>query len=277
MNVRLPRRSALLLGALLTAQAAPAATLWEVDVNVDMTEAGRKVAHPAPGKPAYYYPVVAGYREFGNAIAGQAPPPAFEVIRPLARALARQGYIASHGVQTDRRTRKGEVETLALSPRPSLILVFHWGCMNPIIIDETTVDGPPNHVVANQGEMLELVGGNTLANLDLNFEKEAVMQGIEQNRYFITVTAYDFDSYFDRHRKVLLWAAKLSIPSDGVSMDQVLPTLVAGGAPLFGRETRRPKWVMMPAVPSGHVVVGEPTLRQYGDAAPPPAAAAPHR
>jgi hypothetical protein len=42
----------------------------DVNVVVDMTDAGRKVAPPTKEKPAFYFPVLAGYREAGSLVAG---------------------------------------------------------------------------------------------------------------------------------------------------------------------------------------------------------------
>ena len=65
----------------------------EVAVVVDMTDAGRKIATPTPDHPAFYVPVVVGYRSEGGQIAGEKPPPAPErVLRQLAVTLAEQGY-----------------------------------------------------------------------------------------------------------------------------------------------------------------------------------------
>ena len=72
-----------------------------------------------------------------------------------------------------------------LKGMPDLILVIHWGYMNPEIEDFGRVGDPTQTVFFNQNQMLALVGGNTLNNLDLDFEREAVMQGAEQDRYFV--------------------------------------------------------------------------------------------
>jgi len=198
LTSRLPARLSPLFALLLSARALGAAAAWQVNVNVDLTDAGRKVAHPSPEHPVYYYPVVGGYRELGTAIAGEKPPPALPVVQHLARALARQGYLVSRRVSA----AGGDGGILSLVPAPSLILVLHWGCMNPVAIDLTTDSNLPNVAVANESQELALVAGNSLNDLDLNFEKEAVMQGIQQNRYFVTVVAYDFAAYYRKHRKV---------------------------------------------------------------------------
>ena len=103
----------------------------EADVNVvvDLTDAGRKIAPPTKEKPAFYYPVLAGYREAGSLVAGEKTPPPNNVAKLLAKALAAQHYYVM-GAKT---------------PAPTLILVFHWGYMNPQI-DDTGDDENPSQV-----------------------------------------------------------------------------------------------------------------------------------
>ena len=92
-----------------------------VDVVVDMTEAGHKIAHPTPDKPAFYLPLSVGYKEFGYAHHFQRPPPnAWDVEHALAKALYGQGY-----------------QLMTKTGHPSLVLVFWWGYMAP---EEDDVD-----------------------------------------------------------------------------------------------------------------------------------------
>ncbi len=70
-----------------------AAKLAEVDVVVDFTPEGRKVEHPTPSNPAYYYPVLGGFQELGSVVAGEKPPKQWEVAHMVAVALAKQGYL----------------------------------------------------------------------------------------------------------------------------------------------------------------------------------------
>lgn len=230
----------------------------EVNVNVAMTEAGKKVEPPTLAKPAYYFPVVAGYREEGAKVAGETKPPVTTVVHLLAKTLAQEHYFVISKAH----------------PQPDILLAFHWGYMNPEIDDMGDPENPQK-VFYNQNEMLALVGGQTLGMLDLNFEKEAVMQGAEDDRYFIVVSAYDFAAA-KQHKKVLLWQARMSTPSVGVTLGEVLPSLIASGGPMFGRETIRPKWIDMPIAREGHVEIGTPEFKNYVDAPanPPPAAPA---
>jgi hypothetical protein len=212
---------------------------------VDLTLEGKKVTLPSPGKPVYYFPVVSGYHEVGAITAGEKPPPKTEVIHLLAEALAKQGYFV----------------VSKASGAPSLLLVFHWGYMNPQIEDFGTGD-PAQKVFFNQREMLGLVAGHTLGNLDLSFEREDVMQAAEDDRYFVVVAAYDYEAAL-KHQKKMLWSAKMSTPSNGVSIGEVIPALIASGAPQFGRETNRPKWITAPVNSTPKVELGTPEVKEY--------------
>ena len=226
----------------------------EVAVNVEVTAAGKNLAPPSPAHPAYYFPVVGGFREEGAVKAGEKAPERLTVLHQLAKTLAAQGYLVV-GTKT---------------PPPSVLLAFHWGSMNPQI-DEFGDIGDPQKTFYNQREMVSLVGGHTLTNLDLWSEREAVMQGAEEDRYFVVVSAYDFDAAQNK-KKVLLWRAKMSTASAGFSMQDVVAALITGGAPHFGRETLRPAWETTPLVNRGKVNLGDMQVKEYLDPAksPPP-------
>jgi hypothetical protein len=97
-----------------------------VDVVVDMTEAGHKIAHPTPDKPAYYLPLSVGYKEFGYAHHFQRPPPnAWDIEHALAKALYGQGY-----------------QLMTKAGHPSLVLVFWWGYLAPDDVDSATATSP---------------------------------------------------------------------------------------------------------------------------------------
>jgi hypothetical protein len=214
----------------------------EVNVNTTLTEAGQKVAPPTKEKPAYYFPVVAGWREEGAVVAGEKPPPKDLVIHELAKALAAQGYLVM-GPKT---------------PPPSLLLVLHWGYMNPEIQDFGSND-PTQKVFFNQNEMLALVAGSTINNLGFFSEREAVMEGAQDDRYFIVVVAYDFADAAQK-KKTKLWVARMSTPSSGLTMADVVRPLAASGGPLFGRETKQPQWISAPIAREGKVEIGTPVV-----------------
>lgn len=53
-------------------------------------------------------------------------------------------------------------------------------------------------------------------------------------RMFIVVSAYDYQALVHREAKVL-WRVKLSALDTSGEMREVLPALIAGGAPYFGK------------------------------------------
>jgi len=239
----------------------------QVDIVVDMTPEGRKILHPTPEKPAYYYPIVGGYKEMGALVSGEKPPLPSSVVHLVAVELAKQGYVTC---LRQVPAAPDQPAHMAVAHQPDLLVVVFWGYLNPQIDDfGTDPTDPTTKVFFNQNQMLALVGGNTLNHLDMNFEREDVMQAAEDDRYFVSISAYDAQAPAGkdgRKKKILLWQAKMSVPSNGVDFSTVMTALVTAGGPLLGRETTRPKMLMAPLTPEGHVEVGTPTVKDYQDA-----------
>jgi hypothetical protein len=246
------------LGIILGAgSAALAAPLWEVTLVGDMYPAGEAAARPTPAKPAFYFPIVMGFTELGAVRAGDRPPPVGDMVHRLAAVLAAQGYLVTRQVP-------GPAGGTALSPPPSLLLVFHWGALRPEKFNLTTDVAADNAAapaaVVNRSQMLGLIGGNNLdAIADFGLQARE-LQEMQYDRYFVMVSAYDFDAYFRRHQLVRLWVAKMSMPIGGTSMGQAMPALIAAGGPVLGRGTVGPKTAEVPAVPAGRVEVGTPAV-----------------
>lgn len=233
-----------------------------VAVVVDFTDAGRKIARPTPEHPAYYVPLVVGYRSEGGQVAGQRPPPPNDAVaHQLAKALAQQGYRV-----VGRDT--GE---------PSLLLAFSWGTWGPQV-DTLDVEDPRDaddpQASSGQGllerklpskaadDMVALVAGNTLKNLPpmpdymTDVKRDAIRQDIARDRYFVVVAAFDWAAAKE-HRRVMLWSAKMSIRTTGTWFDEIYPALIASGGPFLGRETLERQEVTVPLAREGHVELGE--------------------
>jgi len=254
--------------AVLGVPAARADRRTEVDVVVDMSAEGRRVTPPSPGHPTYCLVMMAGYREMGGIVAGEQPPNPDDVERLVLKTLSDQSYLATTVVESPNKDGSKKALTLRKS-NPTLIVQVVWGCLNPVSMESDPTD-PSTKVVLNRDQMLGLVGGNTLNNLDLNFEREGVMQASGRDRYFVALTAYDMGAYERTHKKVMLWQAKMSVDTAGVTQSQVLAALVTSGGPLLGRETKRPKMLLVPVTPDGRVDIGVPTVKDYQDVPPPP-------
>jgi hypothetical protein len=343
-----PIRGLLVVAALCPALSAGARST-EVNVIVDFTPEGRKVAHPNPGNPAYYYPVMGSFEELGAGEAGEKAPKQWDVAHVAALELAKQGYLkmnptpyvnaagqvtyrdgtvvmvpanpipgrplalnapgnipltramleAPDGAYSLKAARTASapraesplpatavlqatdpIHGPVMSGMPNLILSFQYGYANPesASFDGTTND-PIKNIYFNQRQMYGLVTGNTLKNLDLDIDREAAMERAGQDRYFVMVSAYDFEAYRTSRKVVLLWQAKMSAPSDSLAQfTDALNALVWAGGPYFGRETARPATVVLPVTPDGRVDIGTPEVKNYSESPPPspsgPAAAA---
>jgi hypothetical protein len=240
----------LLLGLLLPL-AAPAVPVAEVNVNVDLTPAGRKITRPTPAAPVYYMPVVGGFHEEGDIPAGgPKPPPQNFVLHEMAVALASQGYLVAN----------------PRTPPPALLLVFHWGSMNPSI-DQAGDPDDPMQIFPNEKRMLALVAGTTIPNLDPFTERPEVIRDLQVNRYFAMISAYDYAAARQK-KKVALWRAKMSLPSDGSDLAEAIPALVSAGAPFLGKETKVPERVTKPLGRQGSVKLGEIQIVEFPDTKP---------
>jgi hypothetical protein len=274
------RFATVLFVVLVPLTAHSAGSYWQIDVNTDMTAAGRAGPQPSPGNPVYYLPRVGGYQQLGSTVSGEIPPPQKEVIHKLAKVLAQAGYLSTQLKLLAPEKTGSAPPQMGFVPPPTIILMIYWGYLNPVKVDNPVSDpttddtanpaGDSSSIVLNDKQMTTLVAGIGVQHLDLGPGTDDVMHGISTNRYFVVVEAYDMQAYMEQHKKVLLWSTKISMPSDGVTLPQVMPTLIASGGPLLGRETVRPKWIEMPAVPDGQVEVGMPEVKGYIDAPPAP-------
>ena len=251
----LPLLTGLSLAGAAAATAAPE-PLWELNLVGDMYPEGRALTHPTPEKPTFYFPVVLGFETKGGVVANDPAPPVRDMVHNLAAALAQQGYLASREVPPPPGTPAG---AKVVMPPPQLLLILQWGSLRAQTIgdggDVTTSTAPEE--VINKGQMLGLTAGR---NLDMNYgfddASRKLMDSIGDDRYFVIVSAYDYDAYFKHHKRVRLWVAKLSVPASGENMTNVMPTLIKQGAIVFGQETQKPKVVTVPAIRSGTVSVG---------------------
>jgi hypothetical protein len=235
----------------------------EVVANADLTEEGRQAQRPTADHPIYYVPVIHGWHEAGKIVAGEEPPKRADVLRHLAQALAKEGYVLQ-ALRSDANTTT-----------PSLIIHIAWGYMNPDVVESGGLDlgtseggsmapaglrnDPTQSTAAdfNANDMLTLVIGSNLERQTSlsqdDWDKVGVAVG--EGRYFIIVSAYDFAASVRGEQK-LLWCTRMSTARQGVWMSDVVPALVTTGASLFGRQTDVPTWKAYP-VRAGRVDLGE--------------------
>jgi hypothetical protein len=85
--------------------------------------------------------------------------------------------------------------------------------------------------------------------------RDDLMSEIEQNRYFVVLMAYDFQSLWKHKKHRLIWVTRMSVRERGGDFGRILPLMVDYGSQFFGRDShgllRRP-------LPEGRVEIGEP-------------------
>lgn len=220
-------------------------TKTEIRIVVDLTAEGRKLPEPSRERPVVYFPVTAPEPE-----AGEGVPDRSEVHRWLIQALAAQGYLPVNPQQD----------------QPSQLLVFQWGELDPQIEEmEMRVDDD-NPVMAqkfwNEREFLDLIAGRSADRPMPWWKREAMRREAVVSRHFVRLVAFDYEAAKKQQQKVL-WHARVSTHADGVTLKEVLPTLIKAGGPHFGRATKQPVVVTLPFVRDGNVELGEPRVKEY--------------
>src|SRR5579862_2210064 len=235
---------------LLTLHSVAFAAVWEINVNTVMTDDGRKLEHPTTDHPVYYYPYCVGYQEVGSVAAKTKPlSPDVPIERYLAEALASQGYLVTHVTGTK------------LDPPPSLLLVFRWGYINPRIYDDDDDSGTTTHHYNERAHVNEMymLGIQERDLFDDRMTKRDLVTSADEKRCYVTIAAYDFATYYTRHKMILLWVSRMSIPTQDLELDQAVVPLIKTGTPFLGRETTAPQVVDIGA-PNGKVEAGTPVV-----------------
>ena len=187
-------------------------------------------------KPTTYVAFDGGYVEAGDPESGDEPPPAAQARQSVEAALAAQGFEES-----------GKV--------PKLLIAYHWGVLR---IDTLQIHVPyevrqnlsarinlvstqrmdaeiENHILDRErgsGENL-----NVSAPRFLTGELESVVSKAKRPRIFVVVSAYDYQSLFERNVAKLIWRTKLSAQETSGDMAEVIPPMIAKGTGYFGTDS----------------------------------------
>lgn len=62
---------------------------------------------------------------------------------------------------------------------------------------------------------------------------------VEESRYFIVITAYDFRELTEKNKKKLLWQTRVSVRSPGNSFDDSYVAMLKGASKYFGQDSGR--------------------------------------
>ena len=177
--------------------------------TVDVTKEGKEVAPPTPANPAYYVPVVIGYKERGEIIKHyERQPPEDALLILLATKLADQGYLLA-----------------SREHPPSLTITLEWGTIAPIYIRRS---------VLNTGEMRMIILGESqrdVSTLMAGYSDEMRSLGA---RHYLLISAFRYQRSA-KTPDVLLWRAHSTTDAWGEYLEKLVTPMVKAVAPGFGR------------------------------------------
>jgi hypothetical protein len=229
----------------------------EVITVTDTTRTGALLRPASPGNPVFYLAISMGCRDFGGLIAGDKLPPTQEVIETMTKVLAKQGYLPA----TDAHP-------------PTLLLVWTWGTMNV-----ETNPGYLSSLQINHSQLLRFMGAYKVGLVSQTaeaFPENMLAPGLsimssdartlndlaKGNLYVAAIAAYDYQAA-TREESKLLWTTKISCPSRGYWMPEVLPSMLAIAGPNIGRETARPVVINVTDKFKPDIAIGNPTVVEY--------------
>jgi hypothetical protein len=235
-----------------------------VSVMTEVSPEGKGVVPADPSHPVYYVAWDGGLVEEGDTVAGEVPPKPERLAAVMQRALAVSGYLPATPAHP-----------------PTLVIHYRWGSYNRIRpLDE---EDPMREQAYRRNVFIRamLVGGIDFARKLIRAADTGTVQffRLENDKndeltdmamddlYFVVAVAFDAGAAH-QGKKVRLWTTKISTSSQGLAMDETLPTLASSGRRLFGHETNGPV-LTNPRLLAGKVEVGEPVV--VGDGSPPAA------
>lgn len=235
----------------------------QVVAVTDTTPVGALRRPASPDSPVYYSAVSAGYRDLGGVIAGEKIPNKDEVLKTIAKVLAKQGYLPADEKHP-----------------ATLLLIWTWGTMNT----DRMYSGNPDDIEGrqiNRSQLMRFMGAYKLGMVakdaksawqdDLfpmagllfrNADQDLIYELASEDLYVAAIAAYDFAAAREG-RKVPLWTTKISCPSRGLVLPETLPTMLALAGPYIGRETATPVSIKAADRLKPDVRIGDPTLVEH--------------
>jgi hypothetical protein len=103
----------------------------------------------------------------------------------------------------------------------------------------------------------ELAETANLENTALKGAREGLMSDLEDNRYFVILMAYDFQTAWKMKKHKLLWETRISLRQRGNDFGKRLPEMVLNAEKYFGEDT---DGLVRNRIPEGRVDIGEPKV-----------------
>jgi len=178
-----------------------------------------------------------GYIEGGDAIAGDRPPTPQTVAAAVSAALRSRNFTIDNGQS---------------GANPAMVLTYHWGVLRRRHWHDISL----SNLNSNLKARLSLVARyDTVRDLEQYILTDRAAHGAShafleqptyldarQNaqdpRYFIILTAYDFNALKNQQAKPI-WRVKMSTLETSGSMANVVPALAVASSPYFGQNLPR--------------------------------------
>lgn len=238
----------------------------DITVMSEQTTAGQMGRQASPENPVYYQAYDGGFQERGET-EGVKPVAPATLDRAMTTALAHNGFLP------------------AKSPEhpPSVLVIYHSGSYaSP---DPQYVRRFPNEAARQLMERAALIGSQNQMYLALtdggwsksflssDYKFSYLQDQASEGLYYAVASAYDYRAAA-HGQHVLLWRTKLTVSSNGVSMRESMPTLIATAAPFFGKNMPEPA-IAQPKVTRWGVLIGEPKVIETDISLPAPASSTP--
>ena len=150
---------------------------------------------------------------------------------------------------------------------PDLVIVIKWGTMHAYTSTvERQLNGPnitsdlPGELPGGvDGILAALVAGNTWNSL-ATWQKTDLLRRTADERYYVIVAAFDFQSCLKGHDKVSLWITKMSVKVNDDAKFGDMIALLIDGARTTSAESARPESKTVPLVRDRRVIIGTPQV-----------------
>lgn len=207
----------------------------DVLVVADNFQKERSEIVPTPDRPVYY--IILGGMEWtiGLPVGGERLPKEEELEEQITSALEPLGYL---------RTTVG-------GPMPELVLTYTFGGAN-LEFDsiERTVFSPEGEEssetfsrAVNSRQICSLIGINRARGRMLSGTEAAELNdAANEDRIYLMVAALDARELLKK-KKTCVWRTWMSVTSTGNWLNESIPTMLASGAPWFGKETAMPTFI----------------------------------
>jgi hypothetical protein len=98
------------------------------------------------------------------------------------------------------------------------------------------------------------------AGTPFDYRRQALLDELEEDRYFVVLLAYDFQVLWKEKKHRLLWETRFSIRERRHAFDEDLPAMARFASQYFGQDSHG---LIHKAIPLGHVDIGK--VRSLGE------------